>query len=192
MTATDDTLLVVGEIAGSNAMGVPISLPARLLERPGVDFVAVEADGSRMRPTKAPADHEPVVPAETTLLVVVAGIDALEDTLLLTCHRPERVSDITGVPLDQRLTPEHLARLLSDPRGGLKCAPTGGRSIVFLNKVETQREAELAREVARYALHGSQFERVVLGALLPGGEADEHSMRQNPPGSWRVLQREDG
>ncbi|MBW2231312.1 MAG: putative selenium-dependent hydroxylase accessory protein YqeC [Deltaproteobacteria bacterium] len=190
--AKDDSLLVIGDIAGGNATGVPVSLPSRLLKHPGVDFVVVEADGSRMRPTKAPASHEPVVPAETTLLVVVAGIDALEEKLSLACHRPELVSDITGLGPDQRLTPEHLARLLSDPRGGLKSAPTGGRSIVFLNKVETQSQEEQAREAARHILHMSPFERVVFGALESGLEADEHSTPESPPGSWRILERKDG
>src|SRR5690606_18076711 len=52
--------LVVGRVDGDKAFGVDPDLPARLLARPDVDYVLVEADGSRMRPVKAPADHEPV------------------------------------------------------------------------------------------------------------------------------------
>ena len=39
------------------------------------DLVLVEADGARGRSLKVPADHEPVLPASTTLLLVVAAID---------------------------------------------------------------------------------------------------------------------
>ena len=77
--------LVVGSVgAGSNvekAFGVPADLPARLLARADVDIVLVEADGSRMRPIKAPADHEPVIPSGTTLVVPVVGIDAINGRL---------------------------------------------------------------------------------------------------------------
>ena len=114
-----------------------------------------------MRPTKAPADHEPVVPAETTLLVVVAGIDALGDSLARCCHRPERVSEITGLALDQRLTPAHLARLLCHDQGGLKNAPAGARISILLNKVESDEDRAVAREVAGHALQESRVERVV-------------------------------
>jgi hypothetical protein len=38
-----------------------------------IDWVVVEADGSRMLPVKAPGPHEPVVPIGTTLLVQVGA-----------------------------------------------------------------------------------------------------------------------
>ena len=41
------------------------------------DLVLVEADGARGRSLKVPAEHEPVVPAATTLLIVVAALDVL-------------------------------------------------------------------------------------------------------------------
>ena len=65
------SLLVVGGVEGERAVGVPSELPAQMLARPGVDWVIVEADGSRMRPVKAPAEHEPVIPDATDVLVCV-------------------------------------------------------------------------------------------------------------------------
>jgi probable selenium-dependent hydroxylase accessory protein YqeC len=47
---------------------------------PGV-CILNEADGSRMRPFKAPAEHEPVIPEETTLVVPVVGADIFGRTL---------------------------------------------------------------------------------------------------------------
>ena len=53
--------------------------PHRLLGHRGVVRAAdrverlVEADGSRMLPAKAPAAHEPAMPASTTLVVALAG-----------------------------------------------------------------------------------------------------------------------
>lgn len=164
--------LVVGEVEGEKARGVAPDLPGRLLARPDVDLVLVEADGSRMRPVKAPAEHEPVIPPETTLLIPVAGLDALDGPLEAVAHRPDRIRAILGAAAaperltdDDRLTPAGLARLLADPRGGLKNAPAGARVIPLLNKVEDAVSLGQARDTAAWLLQRPHIERVVLGAL---------------------------
>jgi molybdenum cofactor cytidylyltransferase len=168
--------LVVGRVEGDKAFGVEPELSARLLARPDVDWVLVEADGSRMRPVKAPGDHEPVVPPETTLLVPVAGIDALEGPLDQVAHRPERVRAILDREVafgrelltEDRLTPAGLARLVVHPQGGAKSAPSGARLVPFLNKVETEAQLAVAREAAAVALSEPHVTRVVIGALHAG------------------------
>lgn len=164
--------LVVGEVDGDKARGVEPDLPGRLLARDDVDAVLVEADGSRMRPVKAPAGHEPVIPPETTLLVPVAGMDALQRPLDEAAHRPERVRDVlqgveSRAPLlvDDRLTPAGLAVLLGSPDGGLKGAPAGARVVPLLNKVETAVALAGARETARLLLDHPRVGQVVLGAV---------------------------
>ncbi|MFQ5400812.1 MAG: selenium cofactor biosynthesis protein YqeC [Anaerolineae bacterium] len=160
--------LVVGEVAGEKAHGVPPALPGHLLARPDVDLVLVEADGSRMRPIKAPADHEPVIPPETTLVVPVVGIDALDGRLVDVAHRPERVASIINYQLsinNYQLTPADVAALLTHPEGGLKGAPPGARVIPFINKVETPSQLGAARQIARRALHASRIAHVVIGAV---------------------------
>ena len=166
----ESSLLVVGHVEGDRAVGVPPELPAQLLARLGVGWVVVEADGSRMLPVKAPAEHEPVVPDETDWLVAVAGIDALSGPIRDVAHRPELVSAITSRAESERLTPEALAAVLVSPRGGLKNAPEAARAVVLLNKVETASQRELARRVARAALEEPRVERVAIGALK-GGDA---------------------
>jgi molybdenum cofactor cytidylyltransferase len=174
----ETNLLVVGPVEGERALGVAPGLPAALLARPRVDWVVVEADGSRMLPAKAPADHEPVIPPETSLLVPVAGIDALDAPIEEITHRPERVSDITGLSSDRVLTPDALARLLTSPRGGLKRVPEGARVALLINKVETAVEYAAARRVAECALKSPRVERVVLGAL-----------KSSEPAPWEIWRR---
>jgi molybdenum cofactor cytidylyltransferase len=172
------SLLIVGEVDGDRAKGVPAELPAELLAHPRVDWVVVEADGSRMRPVKAPAEHEPVVPPGTGLLVAVVGIDALAAPIRDVAHRPERVSALTGLHEDEALTPAALATLLTSPQGGLKHAPPGGRVAVLINKVETPAERAAGHEVARHVLRCQAVERVVLGALRgPAGSRWEIAAR---------------
>ena len=165
LDAFDSSLLVVGGTEGERATGVPPELPAEMLARPGVDWVVVEADGSRMLPVKAPAAHEPVIPDETGLLVPVVGIDALSGPIRAVAHRPERVSTITGLGPEETLTPEALAALLTSSRGGLKNAPQAARVVVLINKAESPSQLEAARRVARCILCERRVERVAIGAL---------------------------
>jgi probable selenium-dependent hydroxylase accessory protein YqeC len=157
--------LVVGELDGEKALGVTPDLPARLLARPDVDYLLVEADGSRLRPCKAPAEHEPVIPPETNLVVPVAGIDAVGGRLADVAHRPERVAQLTGLAQSEPMTAAALARLLSHTGGGLKGVPAAARVIPFINKVESEEELLAAREIARLLLREERIHQVVLGAV---------------------------
>ena len=152
-------VLIVGQVIGEKAHGVPADLPAKLLARDDVDLVLVEADGSRMRPIKAPADHEPVIPPETTHVMPVVGIDALDKPLAEVAHRPELVAEILGYPISgisrQRLTPQDVARLILHDNGGLKGVPQGAQVIPVINKVETAVSLKTAREIAREVLQGA-------------------------------------
>jgi len=178
LEAFESSLLVVGGVQGKRAVGVPPELPAEMLARPGVDWVVVEADGSRMLPVKAPAAHEPVIPDETGLLVPVVGIDALSGPIRAVAHRPERVSTITGLAPDETLTPETLAALLTSSQGGLKNVPQTARVAVVINKVESPSQLEAARQVARCILQEPRVERVAIGAL-----------RGRPLSDWEVCWR---
>jgi molybdenum cofactor cytidylyltransferase len=168
LDATSSNVLVVGRVDGDRAVGVSPELPAKWLALASVDWVVVEADGSRMLPVKAPADHEPVVPPETDLLVAVAGIDALERPIAQVAHRPARVAAIAGLTPEDPLTPEALARVLAAPEGGLKNIPAGSRAALLLNKVETSAQREAARRVAQSALELPRVDRVAIGALRAG------------------------
>ena len=176
----ESNLLVVGGTAGDQAVGVEPALPYELLQHRRVDWVVVEADGSRMRPVKAPAEHEPVIPPETDRVVCVAGIDALEGPIASTAHRPERVSAVTGIAADRPLTPASLAALLTAPQGGLKNVPERASLTLLLNKVETGPQRESARRVARHALGAPRVERVVIGALRDPACAWEIRARGEP------------
>ncbi len=166
LDAYESGLLVVGRVEGERAVGVPRELPAELLVHPRVDWVVVEADGSRMLPVKAPAPHEPVLPAGATSLVSVVGIDALCKPIAEIAHRPERVSAIAGLAVEDVLVPATLARLIVSPEGGLKGADAVRRAVVLINKVESASQFAIAREVAVEILLGAAVERVAMGALL--------------------------
>ena len=181
--ALPDGLLIIGELEGPKAKGVPVDWPGQVLASDGFDFVIIEADGSRMRPAKAPAPHEPVIPGETTLLVVVAGIDALSGPISATCHRPERVCDLLGLDPADALRPEQLARLMCHPQGGLKSVPPSARVCLMINKVESTKEQASAAKVAQAALAEERIDRVLVGALEPA-----HRNVADPE-TWTIYSR---
>jgi molybdenum cofactor cytidylyltransferase len=116
-----------------------------------VDHVVIEADGSKQRPFKAPAGHEPVVPTTTTIMVSVIGADALGRVIADRCHRPLRVAALAGCQPYQRLTPAAAATVLVHPRGARKELPPGARFAVVVTKTEPTSAPlvdELVAEVA--------------------------------------------
>lgn len=119
---------------------------------PGMVIVA-EADGSAMRPFKAPAAHEPVIPACTTLVVCCVGVDVLGQPLdAAHVHRPEHVATLTGATLGEPVTPEIIASVLVNAQGGHKALPPGARWIALLNKADRPDRLHAAERVAA-ALH---------------------------------------
>ena len=105
-----------------------------------VDHVLVEADGSRQRPFKAPAEYEPVIPSSITLMLSVIGADALGRVIGDQCHRPLRVAALAECTPYERLTPAAAATVLLHERGARKELPTGARFAIAVTKVGPKNE----------------------------------------------------
>lgn len=165
---THTPTLLVGEIDPhtDKATGLGPDFIDRIAAISDVDAVIVEADGARTLPFKAPADHEPVIPPSTTLVVPMVGIDVVGQPLSPTyVHRPEQIATLTNAELDQPITVEHVATVLSHPAGGLKNAPPQARLVAMINKVETETQAELAGRLAGQLLVTPIIESVAIGAV---------------------------
>jgi molybdenum cofactor cytidylyltransferase len=150
--------------------GLPPELVNQIAADPLVDFVIVEADGSRRLPFKAPADHEPVVPSDTTIVVPVVGMEVLGRPLTSeNVHRPHLVAALAGAMPGDVVTPEIITAVVAHPSGGAKGAPSGARLIPFLNKVEDAGTLAAARTTARMLLAHPRVDSVLIGA----GAGDE-------------------
>ena len=128
------------------------------------DYVLVEADGAKQLPVKAPAAHEPVIPEETKLVVAVAGLDALGQTVGNAAFRPALFATLIGADVAHTLTPGDLARVLTHENGQRKGVLAGMRYCVLLNKAEDEAALRAALEIALY-LEKDHVERVVIAAL---------------------------
>jgi molybdenum cofactor cytidylyltransferase len=128
--------------------------------------VIIEADGSRMRPFKAPAEHEPVVPAETSLVVPVAGVDVLGRSLSEEyVHRAALAAALSGATFGDSVSPDIVAKVLAHTSGGLKNAPPTARVIALINKVENSHDLAGARQVAGLLLRPGRYSGVLLAKV---------------------------
>lgn len=123
--------------ATGKVRGVPVTFISTLTQMKLADAILVEADGARKLPFKAPAPYEPVIPAESTLVVIVVGVDVFGQPLdEKHVHRPALVSALSGCPIGAPITPAVVARVVAHPEGGRKGVPTGARVALLLNKTD--------------------------------------------------------
>lgn len=117
-----------------SAPELPFSALAEL-----ADYVLVEADGSRGRPLKAHASHEPVIPDQADQALLLLGVTGIGRTILAAAHRPELYASRLGVSPDTVVTPALAADLLK-----LEAL----HSRVLINQVETAQQRADAEELA--------------------------------------------
>lgn len=132
-------------------------------------WIVVEADGSRRRPLKAPAPHEPVIPQCARLVTGVLGLDAFGKPLdRQSVFRPRRVSKITGLGAGMKIDGHTYCDLLTHRNGIFQGTPAGARQIAFLNQADLPGTAQAGRAVIERLVHrkSSRLSRVVLGSAL--------------------------
>ena len=130
---------------------------------PLADVVLIEADGSRRRPIKGTADHEPVLPDAATFVVAVGNIRAFGAPVTEeNVHRPELFSKLTGIGAGQSITARAFARALAE--GSLGNTPEGARTAALITGVhpgKTMADASvITRELWRLGV-----KKVVLTSL---------------------------
>ncbi|NIW46244.1 MAG: putative selenium-dependent hydroxylase accessory protein YqeC [Gammaproteobacteria bacterium] len=126
----------------------------------------IEADGSRMKPLKAPADHEPAIPSWVDTVIVVAGMNGLGQELSEdNVHRPEIFGHLSGLKPGSLIQKEHLVEVLLSEGGGLKGIPDGARRIVMLNQCDTPVKAAQGKQMSTRLL--SAYGQVILSKLNP-------------------------
>ncbi len=159
-----------GGEAGKLAGPQPLD-PAAL--RGLADVVLLEADGARGRPLKVHLPHDPLVPAEAELALLVVGASALARPAGdASVHRLEQAPAHWGLRAGETPTPQQVARLLLAADGYL--GKTGSvPTRILINQAEAW-PAEAARLAA--ALRAVWPGPILTGsaqrgdfALAPGG-----------------------
>lgn len=99
------------------------------------DVILCEADGSKHHPCKVPAEHEPVFLPDCDMVLAVAGMDALGNSLQQVCQRPQLAAELLDCSADKIIDAQMLAALLLSEQGARKNVGTHGFYIV-LNKCD--------------------------------------------------------
>lgn len=138
---------VVGSGRGDRerVLGVDPSWPRQALDSGLASLVAVEADGSKGRPFKAPGVHEPVIPEGVDVVAAVIGAGVLGRPLdERSVHRPEIVAQIAHAKIGDEITPELAASVLMSPDGGRKGVPESAEFVVLVSGVGRNLEGSRA------------------------------------------------
>ena len=105
------------------------------------DVILCEADGSRHHPCKVPAEHEPVLLPDCDMVLAVAGMDALGNSLQQACQRPQLAAELLGCGAEKILDAQMLTVLLLSEQGSRKNVGTRTYYIV-LNKCDLLKAAQ--------------------------------------------------
>lgn len=162
-------ILVAGELDGDRIKPVNETVLYALYERSAEENIPlfIEADGSRQKPLKAPAAHEPPIPDFVELVIYVAGMSGLGQPLDDEhVHRAEIFSQLSGLPLGEPVTTGALLAYLTHPQGALKNIPREAKRIVLLNQAETPEMRSIGGGMARALL--KHFDSVLAGSLSQG------------------------
>ncbi|GAC1656691.1 MAG: selenium cofactor biosynthesis protein YqeC [Ktedonobacteraceae bacterium] len=148
-------------IGAGKIAGLKPDQPYELLTKGGADVVIVEADGARHNMIKAPAEHEPLVPSQTTIALLLISAEALNQPLgAEIAHRPERIAAVLGINQGDKLTPHYVARLMVSDQGAMKHIPDAANVYLLLTHVLVEQK-ELIHEVVEQVLRSGKVKRVL-------------------------------
>lgn len=124
----------------------------------------IEADGSRQKPLKAWADHEPPIPEFADIVVHAAGLMGLGKPLTDEfVHRADAYSKFSRLENGEAISPNAIVRVLTHPEGGLRKIPKNARRIVMLNQADTPELQSTAHTMTQSLL--SDYQSVVVASL---------------------------
>jgi molybdenum cofactor cytidylyltransferase len=137
------------------------------------DHFFVEADGSRGMSLKAFGPHEPQVPLATTIIVQVAGLDALGAPLAEPpVHRARLLAASLGISLGSPVTLDLFVGALREQLRVLSRRWPRARLVTLLNKAEDSGACAAGMELAAELLgspHGEEdhpnLDAVVVGSV---------------------------
>jgi probable selenium-dependent hydroxylase accessory protein YqeC len=170
-TAGSDLMLPENKLAGFTADDITKIDEAGLFR-----WILVEADGAKHRPLKAPAAHEPVIPARSRWVIAVIGLDAPGQPLTEEwVFRSRFYGKLTGLTPGDRITERSIASALSHEEGIMKGSPRTASRLVFLNKADTESRREAGRRITGFLreVNGMRPDRVIITSLREGTESPE-------------------
>ncbi len=152
-----------GKVKGLTPQEVDALWKARV-----ADSIVVEADGSRGLSLKAFGENEPQLPAGSTMVVVVAGLDILDRPLdEAHVHRPEVLQSILRVPRGCIVTPRLVGSAVAFQVARVRESTPKAQIVVLLNKADTGALEGRGVDVSEHLLAAEAGEREQRAAARP-------------------------
>ena len=159
--------VAAGPAPGGKVTGLPAAAVDSLWEAGLADYLLVEADGSRGLPFKAFGPGEPQVPAVTSTVVQVAGLEVIGRPLTGEhVHRAERMAEALSVPLGCEVTPRLFVDGLRLQLATLRSERLAPRIVTLLNGTDSPAAESLGLAVAEELLERDGGAIVVVLASL--------------------------
>jgi probable selenium-dependent hydroxylase accessory protein YqeC len=125
------------KLASGKLSGVTPETIIDIAQLTKISHIIIEADGAAHHSLKAPAEHEPVIPPNTSLVIAVVGLDVLGKRLDENAvFRAVIAAKLLGIPLGAIISPEVIGGLVASPHGITKGCPPGIPIVAFLNKID--------------------------------------------------------
>ena len=164
VTAAAERLPVTGKLRGLAPEIIRDIWNSRLFR-----WIIVEADGAAGRPLKVPADHEPVIPACTSHLVGMVGLNCVGRRLSdQWAFRHERFIQLTGLADGSEITEAAIIDVLKHDKGLFKEAPARAIRIAFFNQADSTQNLAAGQRMARSLIKEkiAGLRRVIVGQML--------------------------
>ncbi|VEN73668.1 putative selenium-dependent hydroxylase accessory protein YqeC [Candidatus Desulfarcum epimagneticum] len=132
-------------------------------------WIIIEADGAAMKPIKAPAPHEPVIPSSSEWIIGVLGLKNIGKPLAEAhVFRSRLFGRLSGLAPGDPVSGESAAVSIVHEKGIMKGAPARAVKIAFLNMAGDPQRLETGRRVcaAMARMKGRVPDRAVIGQAL--------------------------
>ncbi len=137
-------------------------------------IVFCEADGSKRKPLKAHAEHEPVIPSTTDLTLLVFGCSGIGKPLAEQfVHRSDLFSEVVGKDKGERMGMDDVMHLL---RSGhfFKGIPRTSRVVVVFNQADLLPESQSTHENLQRWAEDVLAIRSIDAVFFTAGKGDTH------------------
>lgn len=131
------------------------------------DYILIEGDGSKGRPIKAPAEHEPVIPSSTTKVIGLIGLDCVgKEVCIDYVHRPELFCRLLDCNEGDIIDWELIIKLILCKDGLFKAAPAHAQKYIILNKAEIEKGRAAAADIVQKLLNkGYNPEEIIIASM---------------------------
>lgn len=156
-------LVLHHDLGDAMVKGIDVAAVCKIHEQVPDAIVIVKTDGARKRWFKAPNQSEPVIPPWSQVCITVVNREILGQPLTdALVHRPERVAELTGLNVGDRITPQAVGMVLTHPDTYARKIPTGARRAVYISHVQSPEDLAQARAIA------ASLDRTALDSVLAG------------------------